>query len=153
MVRIITVLFFLLFPFILLSQGNGTQSNDIFEQVQVTDTGEGTVMIYQDFRINELVDKHIKANQHEGGIPGFRIRIYSSSARNARDESIEVQARFNERFPDIAIHREFQTPSYYKVYVGDFRTKDDALKIFKEIKRYYRTAFIVEDKINLPNLD
>jgi hypothetical protein len=38
------------------------------------------------------------------------------------------------------------------VVVGDFRTKIDALNDFKRIKRYFRAAFIVPDKINYPEL-
>ncbi len=127
-------------------------SKDILSKLQEKVDGTGEIIIFQDMRINELVYNHIEQNKRKGGVPGYRIRIFSDIGTGARDASQKSKARFYELFPEIPIYIEYDSP-YFKVYVGDFRTKIDALKEFNRIKRYFRSAFIVPDKINYPDLE
>jgi hypothetical protein len=39
------------------------------------------------------------------------------------------------------------------VTVGDFRTKDEALRLFNELKILYPSAFIIKENINYPLVD
>jgi len=126
------------------------RSGNILEQVQKPENGE--VVIFQDMRINDLIYNHIEQNKRSGGVSGYRIRIYSNLGSGARDESQSIKARFYELFPDIPIYREYDSP-YFKVYVGDYRSKTDALKDFNQVKRHFRSAFIVPDKINYPEFE
>ncbi|HCY00222.1 MAG TPA: hypothetical protein DG754_08805, partial [Bacteroidales bacterium] len=57
-----------------------------------------------------------------------------------------------EECPGITVYRTFQSP-YYKVSVGDFRSRDEALKQLKRLSRKYPKAFIVGEWINFPSLD
>ncbi|MFC2151263.1 SPOR domain-containing protein [Bacteroidota bacterium] len=125
---------------------------DILSKIQAQKQGQGEILIFQDMRINELIYNHIEQNKLKGGVSGYRIRIFSNLGSGARDQSQAAKARFYELFPQIPIYREYDSP-YFKVYVGDYRTKVDALKDFNRIKRYFTSAFIVPDKINYPELD
>lgn len=125
---------------------------DIFQKLEAKEEGLGEIVIFQDMRINELIYNSIEYNKRKGGISGYRIRIFSNLGNNAREQSQATMAKFHELFPEIAIHREYESP-YYKVYVGDYRSKVDALGDFKRIKRYFRSAFIVPDKIDYPELE
>jgi len=127
-------------------------SENILTTLQQTEEGQGEVLIFQDMRINDLLYNHIEQNKRKEGVPGYRIRIYSDLGNTARDESQDIKARFYELFPEIPIYREYDSP-YFKVYVGDYRTKIDALDDFKEIKRHFNRAFIVPDKINYPKIE
>jgi len=127
-------------------------STEIFQRLQEKKDGNGNVVIYQDDRINKLVWKHISQNKEFNGIQGFRIRIFSDLGQTARENSQDVNAKFNELFPEIAVYREYDSP-YFKVYAGDYRTKSDAVKDFKRIKRYFPAALIVPGRINFPKLD
>lgn len=129
-----------------------SSSDDIFSKIQKQEAGQGEVVIFQDMRINNLVYNHIEHNKRSGGVPGFRIRIFSNLGSAARDQSQVTKARFYELFPEIPIYLEYLSP-YFKIYVGDYRTKIDALKDFNRIKRYFPSAFIVPDKINYPELE
>lgn len=51
----------------------------------------------------------------------------------------------------MGCYRVFQTPNF-KVRVGDFRTKVEATKFLLELKQDFPEAFIVEDKIKLPEI-
>ena len=148
-----TILLIIFFPVIqVYSQISSTGGNDIFSTIEQSEPGSGNISISQDLRINNLLYKHIEQNKRKAGVPGYRIRIFNDIGRNARENSQEVKADFFDKFPEIPIYREYDNP-YFKVYVGDFRTKIDAMKEFKRIKHYFPEAFIVPDEINYPSLE
>lgn len=128
-----------------------SSNNDIFSKIQQEEQGQGNIMIFQDMRVNELIYNHVEQNKRRG-VSGYRIRIYANLGSNARSQSQDSKAKFYELFPDIAIHREYVSP-YYRVLVGDYRTKIDALKDFNQIIKYFPSAFIVPDEIDYPELE
>ncbi|MBI9055572.1 MAG: SPOR domain-containing protein [Bacteroidales bacterium] len=151
---IFSIFILLIFNLVVFGQTAQSQSksNDIFSSIQEKEQDQGDVLIFQDIRVNELVSNHIEQNKRKGGVSGYRIRIYSNLGNTARDQSQVTKAKFYELFPEIPIYREYDSP-YFKVYVGDFRSKIDAMADFKRIKRYFPSAFIVPDKINYPSLE
>lgn len=148
------IVILLIFSLTVFSQTNEATylGDDIFSKIQSSDQSQNEIMIFQDMRINELVYNHIEQNKRRGGVQGYRIRIFSNLGSGARDQSQASKTRFYELFPEIPIYREYDSP-YFKVYVGDYRSKVDALKDFNQIKRYFRSAFIVPDRINFPELE
>jgi len=123
---------------------------NIFEKIQYK--SQGKIRFQQDSLIKDLVIRHMIKNKQNPRIDGYRIRIYSDLGTHARKESEEYKARFYENFHDIPIYQDYDRP-YWKVYVGDFRTKIEAIKSLKKVKREFPAAFIVPDQINLPELD
>lgn len=113
---------------------------------------EGRLVVNQDERINELVDRHISINKAREGIPGYRIRIFSESGHGARPKATDVRAKFFNNYPDIETYLVYDAPNF-KVYVGDFRTRSEALKTQRKISRDYPYSFIISDRINFPPLD
>ncbi len=134
------------------SFSKSSDTEDIFIKIQEKQINQGDILVFQDMRINDLIYNHIEQNKRKEGVPGFRIRIFSDLGNLARVNSQDAKAKFFGLFPEIPIHREYVSP-YYRVVVGDYRTKIDALKDFKRVKRYFPSAFIVPDKINYPNLE
>lgn len=115
--------------------------------------GAGRVEINQDVRVDSLLSRHIMANAKTNGINGYRIQIYRGSGRNARENANETKAEFISEFPDISSYLRFDPPNYFKVRVGDYRTKHDAYPYFKKVKRKFPNAYIVTDIITYPDLD
>lgn len=107
--------------------------------------------IRQDPRITDLLVRHAQINQRRKGFEGYRLEIYFSSDKKAREQAVKVRNEFNLVFPDIASYMLFQTPNF-KVRVGDFRTKSEALKTKVWIASKYPNAFIVKDMIRFPDL-
>ncbi len=122
--------------------------NNIFLELEDTGSGEGRVRITQDEKLYELVSKHVKLNKDAGGVPGYRIRIFSDSGQKARQNAREVRARFLEKYEDIEIYMEYDVP-YFKLYAGDCRTKSEAIKLLGKLKRDFPNAFIINDRINV----
>ena len=107
--------------------------------------------VRQDPRITDLLIRHNQINQKRNGTEGFRLEIFFSSENKAREHAVRVKNEFNLVFPDIASYMLFQTPNF-KVRIGDFRNKSEALKIKAHISSKYPNAFIVKDNIRFPEL-
>ncbi|MFA5818325.1 MAG: SPOR domain-containing protein [Bacteroidales bacterium] len=100
-----------------------------------------------------LVNKNLKEKNGYYGMEGYRIQIYSSSNRNAKVESRNARAEFFNRFPDITSYELFEGPAWYKIRVGDFRTKTEATRLFLIISKEFPDAYLVPDFINFPDLN
>ncbi|MFW6257376.1 MAG: SPOR domain-containing protein [Prolixibacteraceae bacterium] len=109
------------------------------------------LQVEQDSRLGKMLDGHIKNNKKRDGIKGYRIEIFFSSAMNAKEKALEKKANFLSLYPEHNVHIKFAAPNF-KVRVGDFRTKNEALKLQKKIKDDYPGAFIVPDIIEFPLL-
>jgi hypothetical protein len=118
----------------------------------------GQLRIIQDPSIDTLISRYILVNQNiyrdygRYGLEGFRIQIYSSSNRNAREESNKARAAFMSKFPDIVSYPLYAEPGYFKIRAGDFRTKTEATKIFILVSKEFPDAYLVPDIINFPDL-
>ena len=111
-------------------------------------------MLFRSIISRHILANHnlLKVNNHYG-MEGYRIQIYSSNNRNAREESTKTVATFIGRFPDIVYYQLYAEPGYFRVRVGDFRTKAEAVKLFQSISREFPGAYIVPDLISFPELN
>jgi hypothetical protein len=88
-------------------------------------------------------------NNGEKPISGYRIRVFYDNGPQARDKSEAIEQLLKKQFPEVMVYRSFESPNY-KVTIGDFRTKDEALKIYNALKGTYPTAYIIKENINFP---
>jgi hypothetical protein len=112
---------------------------------------ENKITIVQSEDIVRLVDRHLYEEGKKKGIVGYRIRVFSNSGSLARKEGEDTMAGFMQRYDDIKTYFNFDSP-FYRLYVGDFRTRSEAIKYLKKIEQNYPDAFIVRSKINYPAL-
>lgn len=105
--------------------------------------------LIQDKRINELVLKHILINEaKKEKINGYRVQIYFGSEKA---KALEMKSKFLSSYHTTPAYLDYQQP-YFKIRVGDFRTKLEAYKFLQEILLDFQGAFIVNDEIELPPL-
>ncbi len=109
------------------------------------------LIIRQDPAIDTLVSRHILMNASRDGVDGWRIQIYRGGHRTANEDSNRVRARFMEDYPDIQTYRTFDRPNWFKVRVGDFRTREEAAKVFFDIVSKYPDAYLIRDVIAFKN--
>lgn len=107
--------------------------------------------VVQDPRIGVLLQRHIDLNKRRNGIDGYRLEIFFNSDHNAREKALEVKTEFLKRYPDLDAYIQFQAPNF-RVRIGNFRTKSEALKVKERIKQNYPNAFRVDDIIQYPEL-
>lgn len=105
----------------------------------------------QDPKLDAMISRHIEKNKKINGMDGYRVEIYFSSERDAREKALKKKVEFLSLYPDITVHVKYDAPNF-RVRVGDFRTKNEALKLHRDIKSKYPVAFIVADKIDFPLL-
>lgn len=105
--------------------------------------------VTQDSRIDKMLSWHIENNKIKNKIDGYRVEIFFSSDLDAKVEALNIKEEFLEIYPNYNVHVKYISPNF-RVRVGDFRTKNEALKLYKEIKDTYRVAFIVSDAIDFP---
>jgi len=120
-------------------------SQFIFAQKPISDTGK--VEIVQEYKVKELVNKHIEVNS-KAPIKGYRIKIHFGSDKN---KAKEIKAKFISKFPEISAYEKYDQPNF-NIRVGDFRTKLEAYKALKEIQVEFPSSFLVQDEIEMPKL-
>ena len=116
---------------------------------QTDKTGE--VNIYADPRIDNLLQLHIAYNETFPVLDGYRVHIFMESGNEALVNAENVKGKFEDKYRNISAYITFGEP-YYRVRVGDFRTRLDASQFLQKINRKYPNAWVIKDKINLPSL-
>lgn len=105
------------------------------------------VKITQSVAVQQAMDTYVRENANKP-ITGYRIRVYYDNGPQARAKSEAIEKTLQQQFR-AAVYRSFESPNY-KVTVGDFRTKDEALRIYNALKYAYPTAYIIKETINYP---
>jgi len=107
--------------------------------------------INQDAKLDKMLSWHISNNKISNSIDGYRVEIFFSSNTDAKEKALRKKIEFLSIYPENTVHVKYISPNF-RVRVGDFRTKNEALKLYREIKDTYPVAFIVTDQIDFPLL-
>ncbi len=115
----------------------------------------GKVEVVKDPKVDSLIQDYL-VDKKTGPLPnlpagsavqvstdGYRVQIYAGAQRQA---AYDAQAKFQERFPDQRTYISYSEP-YFKVHVGDFRTRLEAEKMEHDLKAWFSGMFIVSEKI------
>lgn len=106
------------------------------------------VTVNQSRAMRTAFDSYVSSNASKK-LTGYRIRVYYDNGQNARNRSESIARSISNAYPGMGVYRTFESPNF-KVCVGDFRTKDEALKVFHALKATYPTALLLKDTINYP---
>ena len=104
---------------------------------------DGKINIIQDPKINAVIQKHIALNEEKGTMDGYRIQI---SAGLKQEEIYKMKALFYKNFPDEKSYVVFHSP-YFKLRVGDYRTRLEAYGSLQQVLSAFKDAFIIKDQI------
>ena len=99
---------------------------------------QGTVNIEQDKNISDLLEIYKTANESS---EYYRIQVGFGSHARAQT----IQSQVEQDFPDLSSRIDFDSPTY-RVRVGRFKNKLDALRKFKEVREKYPDAMLLEPK-------
>ena len=113
--------------------------------------GKADVEIYQSQEVASALRKQVEENVKRT-MNGYRVRIFFDNKQTARAESEETLKRFETMYHDVKAYRTYANP-YFKVTVGDFRTKSEAMELLSRIKREFPSAFVVKENIEFPVVD
>ncbi len=130
---------------------------DLFKPAK-EDNRRGSLLISQDPAVDTLISRYIlskslvRSREGHQGMDGFRIQIYYSSIRSAREESAKIRADFISKFPDILSYAQYVEPGWFMVRAGDYRTKAEGYSDLLRIRQAFPNAYFVPDVINFPDL-
>ena len=114
------------------------------------ESGGGKVELVQPQEMEQAYGKYIKANGTKTR-NGYRVRLFFDNKQSARVESEELEKAFQLQFPQIPTYRSYTNP-FFKVVVGDYRTKSDAIKALNAILPFYPKAIVVKESIYFPEI-
>lgn len=109
------------------------------------------VSLDQPSSVRTAMSGHVRTNSARK-INGYRIRIFFDNRQSARAESARIQKEFAHLFPEMRTYRTYANP-YFKVTVGDFRTRSEAMVQMNRIRSIYPSAFLVKENISYPAVD
>lgn len=125
---------------------------DIFNDMPSVLSGDkATVSVEQSVTVEKSMRNHIAANGART-ISGYRVRIFFDNGQTARQESEQTLKRFTAIYHDVVAYRTYTNP-YFKVTVGDCRTKSEAMSLLSRIKNDFPSAFVVKENIEYPVVD
>ena len=106
----------------------------------------GNVTVRQSQAVGSALRHYMNANYGKK-LQGYRIRVFYDNSPQARTRSESVAAYVRAQFPENGVYRTFESPNY-KVTVGDFRSKEEDLRIYMALQSIYPTAYIIKQSIN-----
>jgi hypothetical protein len=141
----------LLLFLLLITETTGAQNpSDIFSRLQTATPGQGTIQIRQDNEIRDMLNLHLAQQKKINGIYGYKISIFRGSGQQTRKDAELTRSKFLSKYESVHCELQFEYPNW-KVYVGTFRTKSEALQFREKISNDYPDAFIREDIVAFPD--
>ncbi len=99
---------------------------------------EGDIQIEQDEKIVALLDiykEYNKSNEY------YRIQVGFGS----HNQAMKIKSDFEIDFPNLYSHVDFDSPTY-RVRAGRFKSKLEAERKFKEVRKKYPDAILLKPK-------
>ena len=107
--------------------------------------GGGSAVIDQSDQIRQAFERY-NASAASRKSYGYKILVYSSNGKNAREASSGIAGSMKNTYPHLNVYRSYKAP-FFMVHIGDFRTKSDAMKILHDIAPSYHQAKVVKSAI------
>jgi hypothetical protein len=111
----------------------------------------GNIVVHKDPRIDLLIKKQIDINEEttrdtRRTMSGYRIQVINSNDRN---KVFTAKARIYQSYPELKPYLLYQPP-FYKLKVGNFKTREEAEEYRKELSRDFPSGlYIVKDIIEV----
>ena len=114
---------------------------DIFSEVNVN----------QSQALSKAMASKIEKNKSKK-MTGYRVRIFFDNKQDSRGASEAAMNRFLSSYPGHGAYRTFASP-FFKVTVGDFRTKSEAMHMLQTLRAEFPSSIVVKENINYPIVD
>jgi hypothetical protein len=111
---------------------------------------QGKIEVIQSPLVDSLIEI-TRNNPSLTKIEGFRIQIFMESGNQAVSNAQTAIAQFQTQFPEFQTYLSFGQP-YYRVRVGNFRTRLEAENQLRNILLSFSKAFIIKEIIDPPAL-
>ena len=127
---------FIIFPSLLAAQTDTTLSEN------------GDITSINEEGIDALVHKYENILKAKNGVEGWRVQLMFKAKQ---EEIKQLKIDFIKLYPEIPAYLEYDAP-YYRVRVGNCKTKLEAIKIKHQISKNFPGAYPVPEIINFSQL-
>ncbi len=93
-------------------------------------------------KINNLIEQKRTYNKNNKSSVVYKIQLYNGN----EEEAYKIRRNFNISYPDYKTTIMYKPPEW-KTQVGDFKTRLEADRVLKIIKKKFTGAIVLEDKI------
>ncbi len=119
-----------------------------FTMVGSTFAQQGRVLMSDSSKTNHLLEVYKQINEARKSIPGYRVQIHFGGER---EKAKEVKSKFLSQYHQVQAYESYQSPNF-RVRVGDFRTRLEAINFQKKISANFPAAYVVQDLVSLPEI-
>jgi hypothetical protein len=81
-------------------------------------------------------------------LKGYRVKIHFGAEKAKANEAKTI---FCQKYPEVPASMDYEVPNF-SITVGNYRTRLEAYRFYKEVLADFPNAFIVEMKIDFPDL-
>ena len=131
------IFIFITIPFTLVAQTD-TTINKTNEITSVNEKG-----------IDSLFHKYERILKTKNGVEGWRVQLLFKDKKKV---IMQLKNNFIKLYPEIPIYLKHEAP-FYKLRVGNCRTKLMAIKIKNQISKHFAGAYPVEETISFSQLE
>ncbi|MBX2924065.1 MAG: SPOR domain-containing protein [Chitinophagaceae bacterium] len=109
------------------------------------------ITVVRDARVDALMKKNKETNEEIylksiKNMAGYRLQVINTNDRN---KALEAKTKMLSQFPAEKVYFLYQAP-YFKVQMGNFRTREDAGKLLDKVKKIYPSGvFIVPSRVEI----
>lgn len=109
------------------------------------------ITVVRDARVDALMKKNKEVNEEAylksiKNMAGYRLQVINTNDRN---KALDAKTKMMSEFPSEKVYFIYQSP-YFKVQMGNFRTREDATKLLNKVKNIYPTGvFIVPSRVEI----
>ena len=115
---------------------------------QITNENKKIINIKYERGLDSLILKNQNIINKKDGILGWRVQL---TFKSTKEEIKKTRLNFTKLYPDIPTYLTYDPP-YYRICVGNFRTKNEALKLNNFIRKNYVEAYLVKKIIKISEL-
>ena len=128
-----------------------TQEQDIFTQITTQSSG-GNVTITQPNWLRNLVGKTTFHTARSSVHMGYRIQVYTSNMRGAKQEAYRLASRVRGAAPELSTYVTYSAP-FWRLSVGDYSSRQEAQQQLNALRAAHpqlmREAYIVREKVRI----
>lgn len=128
-----------------------TQEQDIFTQITTQSSG-GNVTITQPNWLRNLVGKTTFHTARSSVHMGYRIQVYTSNMRGAKQEAYRLASRVRGAAPELSTYVTYSAP-FWRLSVGDYGSRQEAQQQLNALRAAHpqlmREAYIVREKVRI----
>ena len=131
------ILFLSFLPFFVNAQSDTTFSSNS-EVISINEKG-----------LDALIGKYEQILKAKNGVDGWRVQL---KFKAKEVEILQLKLKFIRLYPNIPVLLEYEEP-YYRIRVGNCKTKLEAIKIKRQISKNFPNTYPVPEIINLSQLE